>query len=121
MNLFRSEEHLRRWTQFNPDSAESIMPLADRAILQGTESRKHFLDRDLGLGGRPRKTDPEVEKARRAVGKNLRTALRKIGEQDKRLRDHLRAAIPRPSARFVAYRPPPDSPTWLVSTDEPTP
>jgi hypothetical protein len=61
MNLFRSEEHLRRWTQFNPDSAESIMPLADRAILQGTESRKHFLDRDYLSNWQSRRAQERTE------------------------------------------------------------
>lgn len=28
MNLFRSEEHVRNWSLFDPGSADSIMPLA---------------------------------------------------------------------------------------------
>jgi hypothetical protein len=34
MNLFRSEEHVKNWSLYDPISEESIMPLADwdRAI-----------------------------------------------------------------------------------------
>ncbi|MGI8553514.1 MAG: hypothetical protein ACR2PL_22425 [Dehalococcoidia bacterium] len=28
MNLFRSEEHARAWTQFNPEYTESLQPMA---------------------------------------------------------------------------------------------
>jgi hypothetical protein len=28
MNLFRSEEHVRRWTGFDPESAAGILPAA---------------------------------------------------------------------------------------------
>ena len=31
MNLFRSEEHVRNWSLYDPISEESIMPLADWA------------------------------------------------------------------------------------------
>jgi hypothetical protein len=33
MNLFRSEEHLRNWSLYDPESAEGTMPLADYAAL----------------------------------------------------------------------------------------
>jgi hypothetical protein len=29
MNLFRSEEHARKWSGFKPDTDEGLMPLAD--------------------------------------------------------------------------------------------
>ena len=29
MNLFRSEEHIRNWTRFNPATEGGIIPLAD--------------------------------------------------------------------------------------------
>ena len=29
MNLFRSEEHIRNWTRFNPATEEGIIQLAD--------------------------------------------------------------------------------------------
>lgn len=44
MNLFRSEEHVRRWALFNPDSGEGLMPLNDLASLFGTPSRRHLFD-----------------------------------------------------------------------------
>jgi len=31
MNLFRSEEHVKNWPQYDPGSAESIMPLSSWA------------------------------------------------------------------------------------------
>ena len=46
MNLFRSEEHVRRWDQFNPSSEDGIISLADLVVLFGTESRRHLLDKD---------------------------------------------------------------------------
>jgi hypothetical protein len=33
MNLFRSEEHVRNWTQYDPNSADGTMPLKDYATL----------------------------------------------------------------------------------------
>jgi len=32
MNLFRSEEHVKNWSQYDPISAESIMPLSNWAL-----------------------------------------------------------------------------------------
>jgi hypothetical protein len=32
MNLFRSEEHVKNWSGYDPASAEMIMPLADYAL-----------------------------------------------------------------------------------------
>ncbi len=32
MNLFRSEEHVKNWLQYDPVSAESIMALSDWAM-----------------------------------------------------------------------------------------
>ena len=33
MNLFRSEEHVRNWVQYDPDSADGTMLLKDYAAL----------------------------------------------------------------------------------------
>jgi hypothetical protein len=44
MNLFRSEEHARRWSQFNPRSEEGFISLAELAGFFGTETRHHMLD-----------------------------------------------------------------------------
>ena len=46
MNLFRSEEHARRWAQFNPASGEGFIPLPELAGFFGTETRHHMLDAD---------------------------------------------------------------------------
>ena len=46
MNLFRSEEHVRRWTQFNPASEVGFITLAELAGFFGTETRRHMLDAD---------------------------------------------------------------------------
>ena len=47
MNLFRSEEHMRNWAQFNPDSAEASLPLNDEVTVFSTEAAKHRLDGDF--------------------------------------------------------------------------
>ena len=44
MNLFRSEDHIRRWARFNPDAEEGLIALPDLAALFGTPSRRHLLD-----------------------------------------------------------------------------
>ena len=46
MNLFRSEEHVRRWALFNPESAEGqgAIQLTELAALFGLPSRRHLLD-----------------------------------------------------------------------------
>ncbi|MGH7316867.1 MAG: hypothetical protein ACREJS_11460 [Candidatus Rokuibacteriota bacterium] len=46
MNLFRSEEHARRWSRFPPKSEEGFIALTDLAGFFGTESRRHMLDGD---------------------------------------------------------------------------
>jgi hypothetical protein len=33
MNLFRSEEHVRSWSLFDPESIDGVMPLRDYATL----------------------------------------------------------------------------------------
>jgi len=35
MNLFRSEEHVRRWALFDPASEDGIRPVAEFAVLFG--------------------------------------------------------------------------------------
>jgi hypothetical protein len=46
MNLFRSEEHARSWSQFNPASGQGFISLAELAGMFGTETRRHMLDAD---------------------------------------------------------------------------
>ena len=43
MNLFRSEEHVKNWSLYDPISEEAIMPLADwDGVLSGPLARNIF-------------------------------------------------------------------------------
>ena len=43
MNLFRSEEHIRNYTRFDPATAEGILPLSDVAkVFSGKFLRKRL-------------------------------------------------------------------------------
>jgi hypothetical protein len=55
MNLFRSEEHARRWPAFQARSAEGFITLADLAGFFGTESRRHMLDAEYLSSWYPRR------------------------------------------------------------------
>ena len=57
MNLFRSEEHVRRWEQFRPESDEGLISLPELVGLFGTESRQHMLDADYLSRWYPRRAD----------------------------------------------------------------
>ena len=46
MNLFRSEEHARNWSEFDAVSAESIMPVADYASAFSGPLFRNRLDPD---------------------------------------------------------------------------
>jgi hypothetical protein len=48
MNLFRSEEHARRWALFNPasEAERGFIALPDLVAFFGTETRRHMLDED---------------------------------------------------------------------------
>ena len=46
MNLFRSEEHARRWPAFESRAEEGFISLPDLAGFFATESRHHMLDPD---------------------------------------------------------------------------
>jgi hypothetical protein len=62
MNLFRSEEHVRRWAQFNPASErDGLIALADLAGFFGTESRHHMLDGDYLSAWYPRRATERRE------------------------------------------------------------
>ncbi|KPK47362.1 MAG: hypothetical protein AMJ77_03370 [Dehalococcoidia bacterium SM23_28_2] len=49
MNLFRSEEHVRNWSLYDPESADGIMPLADYATLFSTGLFRERLQPDYLL------------------------------------------------------------------------
>jgi hypothetical protein len=61
MNLFRSEEHARRWSQFNPASEQGFLSLAELAGLFGTETRRHMLDSDYLSVWYPRRAQERRE------------------------------------------------------------
>ena len=49
MNLFQSEEHVRNWSRYDPQSADGIMPLADYATLFSTGLFRERLQADYLL------------------------------------------------------------------------
>ena len=57
MNLFRSEEHARRWPAFSPRSEQGLgfITLDELAGFFGTESRHHMLDADYLSSWYPRR------------------------------------------------------------------
>jgi hypothetical protein len=55
MNLFRSEEHVRRWSLFNPASEEGFISLPELVEFFGTETRRHMLDADYLSAWYPRR------------------------------------------------------------------
>jgi len=55
MNLFRSEEHARRWALFNSQSEEGFISLPDLAGFFATESRHHMLEPDYLSAWFPRR------------------------------------------------------------------
>lgn len=61
MNLFRSEEHARRWTQFNPASEVGFITLPELAGFFGTETRRHMLDADYLSVWFPKRADERRE------------------------------------------------------------
>lgn len=46
MNLFRGEEHARRWPAFQPRAEEGFITLAELAGFFGTATRRHMLEAD---------------------------------------------------------------------------
>ncbi len=47
MNLFRSEEHVKSWSSYDPISEEAIMPLADWAMVFSTPIFRNRLEPDI--------------------------------------------------------------------------
>ena len=46
MNLFRSEEHIRNWSRFDPAAEQGIVPLADVVRLFSLDMFKKRLEPD---------------------------------------------------------------------------
>jgi hypothetical protein len=61
MNLFRSEEHARRWEQFRRESEEGFISLPELTGFFGTESRRHMLDADYLSTWYPRRGAERTE------------------------------------------------------------
>lgn len=61
MNLFRSEEHVQRWSLFNLASRQGLIPLAQVATLFGAPSRRHMLDADYLSSWYPRRYEERRE------------------------------------------------------------
>ena len=68
MNLFRSEDHARRWPAFQARSEEGFISLTDLAGFFGTESRRHMLDADYLSTWYPRRGAERAEYFQR-IGK----------------------------------------------------
>jgi hypothetical protein len=67
MNLFRSEEHVRDWPLYDPDSADGTMSLADYATLFGIALFRERLQPDYLL--RFRKLTPDWSATLEWLGK----------------------------------------------------
>ncbi len=65
MNFFRSEEHIRNWAQFNPDSAGASLPLNDEVTVFSTEATKHRLCGDFISQWAPKHLGERAEAAQR--------------------------------------------------------
>jgi hypothetical protein len=55
MNLFRSEDHARRWPAFQARAEEGFINLDELAGFFGTETRRHMLDPDYLSAWFPRR------------------------------------------------------------------
>ena len=67
MNLFRSEEHARNWSQFDTATAEGIIPLRDLLRLFSGKFFRRRLDADWLI--RSREYFHEVPATLEAIGK----------------------------------------------------
>jgi len=67
MNLFRSEEHVKNWSGYDPVSADAIMPLADWALVFSGPLMRKRLDQDYLA--RVQEYIPELFSALHKLGK----------------------------------------------------
>ena len=65
MNFFLSEENIRNWAQFNPDSADASLPLNDEVTVFSTEAAKHRLSGDFISQWAPKQLGERAEAAQR--------------------------------------------------------
>jgi hypothetical protein len=67
MNLFRSEEHVRNWAQFDPATEEGIIALADLVkLFSGNYFRRRL---DLDWVSRSREYGREMIETLKEIGK----------------------------------------------------
>ncbi len=67
MNLFRSEEHIRNWTQFTAGTEEGIIPLDDLVkLFSGRYFRKRL--------------DPDWVSHSKEYAKDMRATLNELGK-----------------------------------------
>jgi pimeloyl-ACP methyl ester carboxylesterase len=86
------------------DDAEANADLGRRRQL--TEERATLIDqlaRDTGLGGRPRRLNDPIERARKAVTARLRDAIRRVKEADPATGAHLEESVE--TGTTCVYRP----------------
>jgi hypothetical protein len=104
-----------RLEELEDDLAEATS-MADEARVAGLEHERDALvteiTRAYGLGGRPRVTGDPGERARKAVGMRIATAIRAIAASDPQLARHLDRSIV--TGRYCSYQPDTNT-TWRVS------
>jgi hypothetical protein len=102
----------RRVTELETDIADAERDGAPQLVGTLTDERD-FLVRELaaayGLGGRPRTTGDQAERARKAVAMRIATAIKAIREVHPSLARHLELAVS--TGRFCVYRPE-ETVTW---------
>ena len=67
MNPFRSEEHVHRWSGYDPAAAEGTVTLSEWAYMFGVEFCRRKLDPDFFLHGRAQRAGLQ---ALRELGKS---------------------------------------------------
>jgi hypothetical protein len=91
--------------------------MADEARVARLEHEREALINEItrayGLGGRPRTTGDPAERARKAVGMRIATAIKAIAAANPALGRHLECSIV--TGRYCRYQP--ETPTkWRVGT-----
>jgi hypothetical protein len=99
------------------DDLNEAATMADEGRVARLENERDLLVAEIthayGLGGRPRTVGDPVERARKAVGMRITTAIRAIAAADPDLARHLDRSIV--TGRFCSYQPETDT-RWRVST-----
>jgi hypothetical protein len=99
------------------EDIEEATSTSDEARVARLENERELLvteiSRAYGLGDRPRTAGDPVERARKAVGMRIATAIRAIAASDPDLARHLDRSIV--TGRYCSYQPETDA-TWDVST-----